>query len=59
MKSRLLGIWHSNWCTENYNGELPLLPVFARTNNFLKRLTEGGKTLWISRCAASINPTTI
>jgi hypothetical protein len=30
-------------CTENYNGELPLLRVFARTNNFLNRLTEGGR----------------
>src|ERR1035438_7513404 len=29
-------------CTKDYNGELPLLPVFARTNNFLNRLTEGG-----------------
>jgi hypothetical protein len=42
MKSRLLGIWHSNCCTENYTGEPPLLPVFARTNNFLNHLTEGG-----------------
>jgi hypothetical protein len=42
MKGRLLVIWHSNGAPRTTT-ENCLLRVFARTNNFLNRLTEGGE----------------
>jgi hypothetical protein len=42
MKSRPLVAWHSNGAGKATTENCPCLQVFARTNNFLNRLTEGG-----------------
>jgi hypothetical protein len=42
MESRLLGILAFEWCTENYNGALPLAARSCPNEQLLNRLTEGG-----------------